>query len=185
MSVLHLFDSDEQSSVVGIFIIIPVYRWRGEGTGRFKYHVQGQYLHGNRGKMWVHAFYPVSLLPHLADTPFFPFPSWVLQALAIIASQGHLCDGMLGLQNLATLTPTTSRVYVLILGVMAKPESILCVNRCTKYTHWDSGREKLHAIRHSHQCYCKIMCAHFDDFWCVARIWTSSGSSGSSRIFKI
>lgn len=103
-------------------------------------------------------------------TPFFPFPSWVLQALAIITSQGHLCNGMLGLQTIAALTPTTSRLYVLILGVMAKPESILCINRYTKYTHWDSGREKLHAIRHSHQCYCKIMCAHFDGFRCVARI---------------
>lgn len=88
-----------------------------------------------------------------------PFPF-----LAIIASQGHLCNGMPGLQTIAILTPTTSHVYVLILGMMAKPESILCINRCTKYTHWDSGREKLHAIRHSHQCYCEIMCAHFGDF---------------------
>lgn len=94
----------------------------------------------------------------------FPFPSWIPQSLAIIASQGHLCNGMPGLQTIAILTPTTSHVYGLILGMMAKPESILCINRCTEYTHWDSGREKLHAIRHSHQCCCEIMCAHFDDF---------------------
>lgn len=106
----------------------------------------------------------VSCLTYQTLPFLFPFPSWILQVLDIIASQGHLCNGMLGLQTIAILTPTPSRVYVLILGVMAKPESILCINRWARSTHWDSGREKLHAIRHSHQCYCKIMCAHFDDF---------------------
>lgn len=67
--------------------------------------------------------------------PFpFPFPSWIPQSLAIIASQGHLCNGMPGVQTIAILTPTTSHVYGLILGMMAKPESILCINRCTEYT---------------------------------------------------